>query len=152
MVFVCIFVSCQCVTQPMNAIRTILYSLKRVKSGHSILSIELTAFIVAETHTGITIKFPHSEKAVTLDKYEWVNKEKIFDDGKVFFLVANKQLNTKFATSILARYAMDKLFDTIETIYRTEPENAEDRIETLFSFRQTLKNLISSNVTYQLAS
>ncbi len=119
-------------------------------NDQSILSIDLTQFIVSETPTSITIKFPDKE-AFTLNKYDWVNKDKIYDDGKTFFMVANKQLNTRFAQDRLARHAMGKVFDKIEDLYMNDAENAKDRIEYLFGFRKTLKKLILPN-TLQLAS
>lgn len=127
-----IFVTCK-LTEAVNAIRTIIYTLKRV-NDQSILSIDLTANIVAETVDSLTIKLPHKD-AIVLNKYEWVNKDKIYDDGKVFFMVCNKQRNRDYVQDCLARHAMEKV---------------DDRIEYLFAFKNHLKSLIKGQ-TLQVA-
>lgn len=128
------FVLCKS-TKVVNATRTIIYTLKRV-NDQSVLSIDLTANIVVETPDSITIKFPDKE-AFTLNKYEWVNKDRIYDDGKNFFLVCNKLRNKDYVRHFLACHAMDKV---------------DDRIETLFAFKNHLKGLLMPTSKLQIAS
>jgi len=72
------------------------------------------------------LKFNTGKEIVTLSKYEFMNKFKVFEFGTGFnyFIVCNKQVDAKFAFQKLIEYALTKirtqrmLLDTFESQYK----------------------------------
>ena len=93
---------------------TRLYSLKTDLKGKSILSFDLGLCIVDEKISELTIKI--NEREYTLQKREWLNTMKIWDDGKTFFLVCSKHVNQKYAFDILMKHAINKIDKRIESL------------------------------------
>lgn len=86
--------------------RTILYSLRDEKNRTE-LSIDLTGRVIDENLHSLTVELPTG--TVCLQKENWLNRDRVYDDGKVFFLVANKLRNTDHVLKTLIRYAIQKL-------------------------------------------
>jgi len=83
-----------------------LYSLRDIED-RSVLTIDLTAKVISENLETITVQLPTG--IVDIKKENWLNRDRIYDDGKVFFLVANKQRDTDHIKNVLLKYALQKL-------------------------------------------
>jgi hypothetical protein len=87
--------------------KTVLYSLRTVNEK-SVLSIDLTGLIVSENPQSILLKI--ADENVILYKYEYLNRMKIYDNGKVFFIVCSyKKVSRISAYKCLMAYAIEKL-------------------------------------------
>lgn len=84
----------------------------RTVNDKPILNYNLGLCIVNEDNQEVQIKL--SDRIVSLKKYDYLNKDKIFDDGKQFFILVNKQLSKKYAFDLLMKYAMNKIDSRIE--------------------------------------
>lgn len=93
----------------MNA-KSYIYSLKNdKKTGLPILSYDLGLRITEENPHQLL--FNTGTEIVTLSKYEYMNKVKIFEFGKGFdyFLVCNKQVDAKWVYRKLLEFALNKI-------------------------------------------
>lgn len=103
--------------------RSIIYSLREV-NNKIILSIDLTGNLIAENSTEYHLKL--STGALTLNKWDYLNKFKIFDDGKNFFCICNKQVDREYVFKKLLEYRINKFetykihFDAKISEYRRE--------------------------------
>lgn len=104
-----------------------IYSLKPINDRYE-LSIDLIGKLLPEKETNDHFTIQLSKGPVIFKKYEWINRDKIYDDGKVFFLVCNKQVNRDYAEKRLREYAMSKM---------------DRKIEVLCSFKEMFKNEIN---------
>lgn len=92
-------------------VRTIIYSLRSLDKK-SVLSIDLTQHVISEDNQTIQLKLPSGE--TTLKKWDYINKPKIYDDGKVFFMVCNKQVKREYVFKELLKYALNKIDTRID--------------------------------------
>lgn len=90
----------------MNS-RTFIYSLKNDLNGQPILSIDLMHTILFENNHLLELTLPEGRTA--LNKYEYVNTFKVYDNGKVFFFVCNKQVDRDFVFDKLLDYDCTKI-------------------------------------------
>lgn len=97
----------------LSIMRCILYSLRDIK-GSTILSIDLTTLILSETNSKLTINLPSG--SVTINKFDWLNREIIYDDGRHFFLICNKQASREWAFKTLMRYAILKVNTRLDNL------------------------------------
>lgn len=101
--------------------RIMLLSLRTLKDGKSDLNFNLTQciddFFNHQSDT-LQIKLPSGE--LRINKWAYLNKGKIYDTGKEFFLVANKQFNQDYAFKLLMEYAILKLDTRIEHLKATK--------------------------------
>lgn len=102
--------------------RCILYSLRDL-NGVTVLSIDLSTLIVSETTSKLTINLPSG--ITTLNKFDYLNREIIFTDEKVFFLICNKQASRKWAFEVLLKHAVEVVRKRIENL-----EAAKKRYES----------------------
>jgi hypothetical protein len=87
--------------------RTLLYSLRTI-NDKSILSIDLTGLVISENSSSLLLKIDNQN--VILYKYEYLNRMKIYDNGKVFFIVCSyKKVSRISAYKCLMAYAIEKL-------------------------------------------
>lgn len=89
-----------------NVMHTIIYSLRDI-NGETKLSIDLGANIIFENTKSLQLQLPSGIE--TLNKYEWVNKDRIFESGKYFFLVCTKQRSRDYVFDYLLKYAISKI-------------------------------------------
>lgn len=90
--------------------KLMLYSLRSAKNGKSELNYDLTKCITDfYNHQSNTLEIKLPSGTIYLPKWEYLNKLRIVDTGKEFFIVANKQLSTKAAFNYLLRYAVQKV-------------------------------------------
>lgn len=101
--------------------RSRLYTLRSV-SDKSVLSLDLTGKIISETHYSLTIELDSG--TIELPKWDYLNKMKVYDDGKIFFIVAGKQVCQKYIKEFLLKYSLDKV---------------ENRLDNLVKFKERLK-------------
>lgn len=102
--------------------KLMLFSLRSVNEK-TVISILLTGFVTSLPHEKfIRIKFP-DEPEIKLNRWEYTNKMKVYDDGKRFFIVG-KGMDSKFAFAFLLNYSISKV---------------ERRIDNLITFRNRLK-------------
>lgn len=88
--------------------RTRLYSIKPIKDRPT-LSLDLTLNIVEETNYRLKIKI--QDEIITINKFDYLNKFLIFDNGKgIAFYVCNKNVDPDFVFKKLLKYA-DSLLD-----------------------------------------
>lgn len=93
---------------------TIIYSLRDL-NGSPKLDYSLGLKIVFETPKEIQIELPTG--TVTLNKYKYLNKDIVYDNGdKIFFLICNKQVKSEYAFKFLLRYASNKLATRISNL------------------------------------
>lgn len=85
---------------------TLIYSLRSV-NDKSQLSIDLTGLIVDENNQTIQLNLPSG--ITNIRKYEYLNKMRVYDDGKVFFLICTKHVSRESALKKLLQYAIDKV-------------------------------------------
>lgn len=102
--------------------RTILYSLRDLH-GSTILSIDLTTLIISETNSKLTINLPSG--ITTINKFDYLNREIIYSDEKLFFLICNKQASRKWAFEVLLKHAVNIVNRRIENL-----EAAKKRYES----------------------
>lgn len=95
--------------------KVILYHLRSDKNGKSFIGIDLTKCLTDfENHQTNTLEIKLPEGTIYLNKWQYLNKMKIYDSGKHFFIVANKQLDSTAAFNFLLRYAVQKVSTRIE--------------------------------------
>lgn len=94
-------------------LRTRIYFLKNIGDKPN-LSIDLMRFIAYEDTTLIKIDLPSG--SYILNKYDYVNKNKIYDTGKEFFILADKHLHNDCAFKWLMNYAIEKLKKRMEKL------------------------------------
>jgi hypothetical protein len=100
----------------VKTMHTFLYSL-RTYEGRSILDYSLGLKIVFETPKELKVELPQG--IVTLSKFHYLNKFKVYQDtknAKVFFIVCNKQVSAKSAFDFLMKYAISKIDNSISEI------------------------------------
>jgi len=99
--------------------RVILYSLKHINEKIK-LSIDLTGKLVDfENHNSNILEIKLDSGTIYLNKFEYLNKMKIFQDpkhNKVAFIVCNKQVSHESAFKALVRHSISKLDKRIENI------------------------------------
>lgn len=93
--------------------RTLLYSLRDL-NGVTILSIDLTTLILSETNSKLTINLPSG--VTTINKFDWLNREIIFTDEKLFFLICSKQAKREWAFKTLLSHAVKKVDQRIDNL------------------------------------
>lgn len=87
--------------------RLFIYSLRSKDSEYAELSIDLGLNVINETREAFQLQLPTGTE--TIKKFEYLNKSKVFDNGKVFFLVCTKSVNREYAFDILLDYAVKKI-------------------------------------------
>lgn len=93
--------------------QSIIYNLREL-NDRTLLSIDLTGSIVSENHENIIISI--NNKLLTIQKSRYLNTMKIIDDGKLFFIVCNKQIDRTYALKVLLEYAVRKIDSRIDFI------------------------------------
>lgn len=93
--------------------RTVLYSLRDL-NGSTILSIDLSSLIISETTSKLTINLPSG--VTTLNKFDYLNREIIFTDEKLFFLICSKQVKREWAFKALLSHAVKKVDQRIDNL------------------------------------
>lgn len=93
--------------------QSIIYNLREL-NNRTILSIDLTGKIVSENPENIVINI--NNKLLTIQKARYLNTMKIIDDGKIFFIVCNKQVDRAYALKVLLEYAVRKIDSRIDFI------------------------------------
>lgn len=89
--------------------RTRIYNLKTV-NGETILNMGLGLLVSNETNSHITINLPTGK--VVLNKYEYVNKDKVYEAGdKLFFILCTKNVTLKHAKNVLINHALTILHE-----------------------------------------
>lgn len=92
--------------------RVFIYSL-RTLSGRPVLDYSLGLHVSYPNQYQISIQLPTG--LVTLNKSEYLNKMKIYDDGvKIFFYVCTKKVSAKFVFKKLLEYSVFKIDNRIE--------------------------------------
>lgn len=94
--------------------RSLIYTLRTV-NDKSILSIDLTGLVISEDYQKIQLNLPSG--VTTLNKWDYLNKEVIYDDGKVFFMICNKAPDRKWVTKVLLEYALTKIDTRIDNLH-----------------------------------
>ena len=90
--------------------RIVLYSLRSAKNGKSELSIDFTNCLTDfNNHQSNTLEIKLPSGTIYLPKWDYLNKLRIIDTGKEFFIVASKQLSRSAAFNYLMRHAVSKL-------------------------------------------
>lgn len=87
--------------------RTFLYSLRTI-DGKPVLCIDLMANILSENSDSLELQLPNTIP-VKLSKYEYLNKDKVWDNGSNFFYVCSKQVNRDYIFNKLIDYACTKI-------------------------------------------
>lgn len=101
--------------------RILLYNLRSKKNGESEIRIDLTNCLTDfNNHQTDTLEIKLPSGTIRLFKWAYLNKPKVYDDGKVFFIVANKQLSTDYAFEILMKYAIQKIDFRIESLNKAK--------------------------------
>lgn len=106
--------------------RTFLYSLRTIDDKPT-LCIDLMAKILSENSTSLELQLPN--QLIKINKYEFLNKDRIFDNGTVFFYVCSKAVSREYIFRKLMNYAINKL---------------EGRISHLQSLKQSYSKLIAA--------
>jgi hypothetical protein len=109
----------------MNA-RSYIYTLKDDIKGNPRLSYDLGLQIISEDTKYLELSTPKGP--VKLDKFEYMNKFKVFDNGSVFFVVCNKQANADYVFDFLLNYAINKI---------------DTRVDFLHNLKQRYRNLLN---------
>lgn len=89
---------------------TFIYSL-RTRDGLPELDYSLGLKIEFENPQEIHIQL--STGIVILKKWDYLNKDRIFDNGKEFFMIATKKVKASYIFSFLLEYACSKLDNRI---------------------------------------
>lgn len=89
--------------------RILLYNL--IEKGDGVdLNIGLTNLLQDfNNHHSNSLEIDLPTGRITLNKFEYLNTGKVYDSGKVAFLVATKQFNRKHAKRLLLQHACDKI-------------------------------------------
>ena len=100
--------------------KLLLYSLKTI-NDKSKLSIDLTGMLSDfDNHQTNTLQINLPTGTVYLNKWDYLNKPKVYQDEKnpkCFFLVAlYKKLSPDAAFNILMKHAIDKIDRRVETL------------------------------------
>jgi len=106
-----------CDANEMETLRTYLYSLKEGEEGTLRLSIDLGMYIQSDTGDSIQLHLPQGP--ATLPKRVYLNTDKIFDNGKVYFYVCNKQVNREYIFQKLLQYRINK-FETYVNYFESK--------------------------------
>jgi hypothetical protein len=115
-------------------VKTLIYSLRTI-NDKSELSIDLTRFVVSENLYTLHLKLPSGE--IFIDKKEYLNKMKIFDDGEVFFIVCGYKLVSRdSAKQCLMNHAINKVDQTLESL--------NTRVAKLEKFKTRLQTEIAA--------
>ena len=93
--------------------RLFIYSLRDV-NGKSVLSIDLGGKIISNNLETFQIELTTGTH--TLRIKDWLNNDRIFDDGKVSFLVCSKNRDRVHVFKVLMKYAIGKLKTRRENI------------------------------------
>lgn len=112
----------------MPQISTYLYSLKEDTGGKIRLSIDLGMHI--ENDQGDTIQLLLPQGPATLPKSMYLNKDRIFDNGKVQFFVCNKQVNRQYIFQKLLQYRLTK-FETYISYFEAKRNEYKKELSML---------------------
>jgi hypothetical protein len=107
--------------------KSYIYSIRTDKKGEPYLDIAPKGLVLLEDNPQI-LEINTSKGHYVLNKFEWMNKFKVFDDGSVFFILCNKQINGDYAFDFLLEYALNKI---------------PTRISYLESLQKQYKNILS---------
>lgn len=89
--------------------KLMLYSLRTAKNGKPELNYGLTNCLTDfYNHQSNTLEIKLPSGVIFLPKWDYLNKLRVIDTGKEFFLVANKQLDSNAAKNYLLRYSIEK--------------------------------------------
>lgn len=102
--------------------RIILYGLKPDTNGNTILDYSLNGEGILIDNTLEKIALKLDNKIYTIEKSKWVNTMRVYDTGRHFFVICNKQVNTKYVFETLMKYAISKVetrIDFLQTIKLT---------------------------------
>lgn len=119
--------------------QSIIYSLKTV-NNRTVIDYSIGLKIVCETTKELQIELPTG--IVTLNKFQYVNKNKIYDTGnKLFFMVANKRRDIKDVQAFLMTYAIRKVTDRLQllTQYKNQLQAEKLALKPKRSFRGVMK-------------
>lgn len=94
--------------------QSIIYGL-RTLNGTPQLDYSIGLKIILDTPTELQIDLPNG--IVTLNKYVYLNKDKVFDNGDLFFMIANKQVKSEYIFKKLLEYAMRKIETRIDHLH-----------------------------------
>lgn len=109
--------------------RVMIYNLLDNK-GTVTLNIGLTGRLLDfENHRSNVLEIDLPSGKISLPKFEYLNTGKIFDDGKVAFLVATKSFSPKQIKRLLLQHACYKI---------------DTRIANLKSYKCTLEKMIAA--------
>lgn len=111
----------------MPLLSTILYSL-RERDGQIELSIDLGKFI--EDDIGDTIQLYLPQGPATIPKGLYLNKNKIWDNGKVFFYVCDKKMSREQVLERLLKYRLTK-FETYISYFEAKRNDYKKELNSL---------------------
>ena len=101
--------------------RTRLYTLKPDKNGKALLDITLGLKITFEDSEMLKVEVSPNE-IITITKSEWINRARVWDNNKVFFLVASKHFNQKYAFDVLMNHAVSKIDKRIDYLVKLKEQ------------------------------
>lgn len=119
--------------------QSIIYSLKTV-NNRTVIDYSIGLKIVCETPKELQIELPTG--IVTLNKFQYVNKNKIYEAGnKLFFMVANKRRDSKDVQAYLMTYAIRKVTERIQSLtqYKNQLQAEKQALKPKRSFRGVMK-------------
>jgi hypothetical protein len=89
--------------------RIMLYNLLDT-NGKVSLNIGLSGCLVGfDNHHSSVLEIDLPTGLITLNKYEYLNTGKVYDSGKVFFIVATKSFSAKQIKRLLLQHACNKI-------------------------------------------
>lgn len=112
----------------MPLLSTYLYSLKEDQTGKISLSIDLGKFI--ENDIGDAIQLILPQGPATIPKGLYLNKDKIWDNGKCFFFVCSKQVNRQYIFQKLLQYRLTK-FETYISYFEAKRNEYKKELNSL---------------------
>lgn len=107
---------------------SVIYSLRTV-NGKPVLDYSIGLKIVFENYQEIHIQL--STGIIVLKKGHYINQDKIYDDGNVFFMLATKKLKASYCFNFLLEYACSKL---------------DNRIGKLETLKQQYKEILNGKI------
>ena len=94
--------------------RIMLYNLIN-KGGKVSLNIGLSGYLIdCCNHHADTLKINLQNGQISISKLAYLNTGKVYDTGKVCFLVATKSFSPKQIKRVLLQYACDKIDSRLE--------------------------------------
>lgn len=103
--------------------KTIVYSLRTV-NDKSTLAFDLVGHVISDTQYTLQIRIQKTGELIYLQKWDYLNKMNVHDNGEIFFIVCTKKVSIDSVFTCLMNHAIDKV---------------EKRVDTLLSYKQKLQ-------------